>query len=212
MSLLTPSSVLIAINFTVFILSYSFATIFLSYSLFRDQELKHALNKNVFSFVFGFCTLLLVMFLEEALSLFTREVSLQVWKTALIGMDLLMLVVIPMAFLYDFCCTKKRKATHRLFQILSLLICIFIFASVYTIHYKYLQLPSEEATEKVKQSIWETIQSPSTHLELLTLTGILLNAMMQGIVCANTWYTYYIQKLEETENYVEQKKWHAGRI
>lgn len=58
-----------------------------------------------------------------------------------------------------------------------------------------LVIPDDMA-DTIKMRIYDLFKSGKSQLELLTLIGILLNGFMQGYVCSNHIYTYYIENLE----------------
>ena len=103
-----------AINTSVFSLAFFVSWNFLQRRLFSEQDLSQArVNKFLFSFTFGFCVLMLLFFLEEVRQSFDPQTSLRIWKLSFLVMDFMLLVVIPLALIKDFCCGQAPRKSKR---------------------------------------------------------------------------------------------------
>ena len=81
-------------------------------------------NKFLFSFTFGFCVLMLLFFLEEVQQSFDEQTSLHIWKLSFLVMDFMLLVVIPLAVIKDFCCSNVSRKSKR-FKLKNKVVTIF---------------------------------------------------------------------------------------
>ena len=106
---------IILLNGTVFTVGFVASQYFLHRALFAEADLSRArLNSFIFSFLFGFCVMMLLEFMQELNNIFDRETSLNLWKINFLIMDLILLLVIPLALIKDLCCSSENAAADDL--------------------------------------------------------------------------------------------------
>lgn len=124
---------IIVLNTGVFISSLVASQTVLQRGLFSDQDLSQAkTNKYIFSLTFACCILMLLLFLQEVQQTFDPVTSQALWKSMFMFMTLLLLVVVPLALIKDFVCSKARsnssKKSHGKSQMLVSCFCLFFIA------------------------------------------------------------------------------------
>lgn len=132
----------------------------------------------------------------------------------------LLLVMIPAALIRDLFCAQhvlKQRSARKKFAIAALMCsCLVVFffidalvLEIFVEKAKHVgaKLAGDEvdAVEAFFGSVSFIATQISAQMEFLTLTGIILNAMMQGYVCANSIYVYLIEDVEkELEKYQKE--------
>lgn len=86
-----------------------------------------------------------------------------------------------------------------------------LFAISYVLYFKYVEI-NEETTTSFFNKMIDMMKSTNSQLEFLTLIGIILNAFMQGYVCANHIYVYLIQDIERNPNSIELDDTYKGNL
>ena len=116
---------LITINASVFSIAFLLSWNFLQKGLFSEQDLSRArFNQGIFSFTFSFCVLMLLFFLEEVEQIFDTATSQWIWNVVFLVMDIILLIIIPLAVIKDLCCsTVPRQKRQRKNFIVSALAC-----------------------------------------------------------------------------------------
>lgn len=119
-------------NSLIFIVSFVTSQNFLDRALFQEQDLSHAkLNRYVFSFTFGCCILMLLLFLQEVKGIFDTEISKMLWRAIFMVIECILLGVIPLCMLREFLCRARinnvgQKKLLKNFVVAGCL-CLFIF-------------------------------------------------------------------------------------
>ena len=102
---------IVLLNGSVFTVGFVSSQYFLHSALFAEADLSKArLNSFIFSFLFGFCVMMLLEFMQEVQNIFDKETSLYLWKVNFWIMDLILLVVIPLALIKDLCFNENAAA------------------------------------------------------------------------------------------------------
>ena len=118
-----PRVDILLLNSTIFIVAFFGSQYFINRALFKEEDLSRArLNVYIFSGTFGFCVLMMMEFWQEMQHTFDADTSKQLWRGNFVLMDLILLVVIPLALLLDFCCggdAANRKVASRVMTMMG---------------------------------------------------------------------------------------------
>ena len=149
---------------------------------------------------FGLCVVMLLLFLQEVWQAFAVETAHAVWRTIFVVMTLMLLLVIPVALIRDFCFAKhitiKKRGRAIAFGFCGCLVVFFVIDALILDTYIEHDISSQSFFEILWKSVTLIATALSAQIEFLTLTGIIFNALMQGYVCSNSVHVYLVENIE----------------
>ena len=149
---------------------------------------------------FGLCVVMLLLFLQEVWQAFAVETAHAVWRTIFVVMTLMLLLVIPVALIRDFCFAKhitiKKRGRAIAFGFCGCLAVFFVIDALILDTYIEHDISSQSFFEILWKSVTLIATALSAQIEFLTLTGIIFNALMQGYVCSNSVHVYLVENIE----------------
>ncbi|CDW72071.1 UNKNOWN [Stylonychia lemnae] len=111
-------------------------------------------------------------------------------------MDIILVFFVPVALIRNFFSSQKRqRIKHKALAILCICVFLGLFAIAYVLFFNYVEIPNDKEIESFFTRVQEILLSSNAQLEFLTLIGIIMNAFMQGYVCTNTIYVYFIEDI-----------------